>query len=168
MKAHHSFAFLIHRLMYTDKDAETEIIRLDTPCVEKMMDVLRSSVNGAAHGDDGLVQGSGQHRRPMTAAGARSQKNQESVFIWHLKGLAAAGALDACSVPGPRARKLRLPGQHHLTGTIFKRQKVSPMPGGPTRLGRWGVVRYLQPFFFRMFPRMTSALQERERRSHPT
>lgn len=74
MKAHHSFAFLIHRLMYTDKDAETEIIRLDTPCVEKMMDVLRSCVKGAAHGDDGLVQGSGQHRRPMTAAGARSQK----------------------------------------------------------------------------------------------
>lgn len=47
-----------------------------------MMDVLRSSVNGAVHGDDGLVQGLGQHRRPMIAAGARSPKKTRRAFLF--------------------------------------------------------------------------------------
>lgn len=51
-----------------------------------------------------------------------------------------------------------LPGQRHLTQVSFRTQKDSPVPRGPARLQ---VVRYLQPFFFRMFPRMTSALHER-------
>lgn len=51
-----------------------------------------------------------------------------------------------------------LPGQRHLTQVGFKTQKDSPVPRGPAHLQ---VVRYLQPFFFRMFPRMTSALHKR-------
>jgi len=146
MKAHHSFAFLMQSLMYADKDADTQIIRLDAPCTEKMMGTLRSWVSRAMHRDD---------------VSYELPKKQESVFICHLRCPAAAGALAGCSVHGPRVCKLLLLAQHHLAHIVFENQKDS-------KGSLWGwqgpcpAVQYLQPFFFRMFPRMTSALCERE------
>lgn len=68
MKAHHSFAFLIHSLTYTDKDADAQPICLDTPCTAMTVDTLASRVTSARHRDDGLAQRSRQHRRLMIAA----------------------------------------------------------------------------------------------------
>lgn len=55
-------------------------------------------------------------------------------------------------------------GQHRLTPIIIlKTRRILLFPGVPLVCGEHRpAVQYLQPFFFRMFPRMTSALRKRE------
>lgn len=84
MKAHHSFAWLMRGLTHADKDADTQIISLKTPCTGQMLSLVRSSADCCAwqrwpHAGVGAA----------PQAGVRSPNKQESVLIWPVKGLAA-------------------------------------------------------------------------------
>lgn len=159
MKAHHSFAFLIPSLLYAHSP-DTHIICLQVPC----MGMRKMSWGGNCCAQTGgPVRRSGQHcgfwascRCPDPPKAAFWVNHSSSVELTRMPKKHRAFLLSGYKIwlrscPPELAPKPR-------TAPAVQGPGASPLcPRVPA------AVRYLQPFFLRMFPRMTSALCRRER-----